>query len=132
MISRLRLIAGPNGSGKTTLTTSIREKLGDKFGIYINADEIERTLREHLTLDFTSYGMSPDSGKFNQFYTAHPLVSRAQIEWMIIDTLFTLVEPLPAATYFPTLLADCIREQLLEVGASFAFETVMSDAGKAG
>ena len=39
MKSRLRLIAGPNGSGKTTLTTSIREKLGDKFGIYVNADD---------------------------------------------------------------------------------------------
>ena len=130
MKSRLRLIAGPNGSGKTTLTNSIRQKLDEKFGIYINADEIEKSLRDRLTLDFSDYSIAPNAEEFNQFYLSHPLYDRAITEWQILDTLFMLLKPLPKATYFATLFADFIREQLLRTGASFAFETVMSEAGK--
>lgn len=37
------IIAGPNGSGKSTLTAMLRRQ-GIEFGIYINADEIEKRL----------------------------------------------------------------------------------------
>ena len=130
MQSRLRLIAGPNGSGKTTLTNSIRKKLGDKFGIYVNADDMERILREVQTLDFNIYGLQVTSDEFAVFYQSHALYDRAGVSWIIIDNLFILKNALPAATYFPTLLADFIREALLANGASFAFETVMSESGK--
>ena len=130
MQSRLRLIAGPNGSGKTTLTNSIRNKLGDKFGIYVNADDLERTLRSIQTLDFSVYGLKVTVDDFDKFFTAHPLYPRASVSWTIIDDLFILRTPLPQATYFPTLFADFIREALLNDGASFAFETVMSERGK--
>lgn len=39
----LTIIAGPNGSGKSTLTEVLRRQ-GIDFGVYINADEIEKTL----------------------------------------------------------------------------------------
>lgn len=130
MPPRLRLIAGPNGSGKTTLTTSIREKLGEKFGIYINADEMERSLRENQTVNFRDYGVDVVDAAFRDFYESHPLFAKSPVGWELVDGLFILKEPLPEATYFPTLMADFIRENLLKNGASFAFETVMSDAGK--
>ncbi len=130
MTSRLRLIAGPNGSGKTTLTNNIRQKLGDKFGIYLNADEMEKELRTSSTLNFDNYGLQFSQEAFERFYTEHPLYDRAQVSWTILDNLFVLLEALPIATYFPTLFADFIRESLLAAGVSFAFETVMSESGK--
>tara|TARA_Y100000588_G_scaffold70132_1_gene71924 strand:+ start:450 stop:1073 length:624 start_codon:yes stop_codon:yes gene_type:complete len=45
---RLRLIAGPNGSGKTTLTNELRNKYDVPLGQYVNPDEIELTLHEHV------------------------------------------------------------------------------------
>lgn len=130
MTARLRLIAGPNGSGKTTLTNSIREKLGEKFGIYVNADDMERSLREHLTLDLSGYGIAVTPEDFRHFFNAHALRNKAEAEWKMLGTLLTLLQPLPDLSYFPILLADFIRERLLAGGASFTLETVMSDAGK--
>jgi predicted ABC-type ATPase len=43
---RLRIFAGPNGSGKSTIKELIPS---DWLGIYINADEIEKTIREIKT-----------------------------------------------------------------------------------
>jgi predicted ABC-type ATPase len=40
----LTVIAGPNGSGKSTLTRNLQQE-GVDFGVYINADEIELTLK---------------------------------------------------------------------------------------
>jgi len=40
---RLIVIAGPNGSGKSTLTSQLM-KSGMDFGVYINPDEIAKTL----------------------------------------------------------------------------------------
>jgi len=130
MQPRLRIIAGPNGSGKTTLTSSIREKLGGKFGIYVNADDIEQGLKKTQTLDFRIYGLIVSADGFRQFYMNHPLYPRAAVSWTIIENLFVLKSPIANGTYFPTLFADFIRETLLEQKASFAFETVMSDKGK--
>jgi len=39
---RVRMFAGPNGSGKSTLNTILNKEL---LGIYINADEIEKRLK---------------------------------------------------------------------------------------
>lgn len=125
MQPRLRLIAGPNGSGKTTLTNSIRNKLGDKFGIYVNADDIERVLRTSQTLDLGIYGLKVIVEDFEHFFVKHPLYPRANVSWTIIDDLFILKTPLPEVTYFPTLFADFIREALLNDSASFAFEPAL-------
>jgi predicted ABC-type ATPase len=46
---RLRIFAGPNGSGKSTVIQSVKDKvINDRhidFGIYINADDIARDLK---------------------------------------------------------------------------------------
>ena len=49
---RVRIFAGPNGSGKSTLKSFISSKL---LGIYINSDEIEKTIKENGFLYFTEF-----------------------------------------------------------------------------
>ncbi len=131
-VPRLRLIAGPNGSGKTTLTNTIRQKLNGHFGLYVNADEIEVSLRSQLVFDFSVFGILPEEKEFKTFYESHPLYEKSVVQWGMVDSLFFLSEALPQWTYFPTLFADFIRELLLKAGISFVFETVMSEAGKIG
>lgn len=40
---RLRVLAGPNGSGKSTIKGELKPEW---IGVFVNADEIERSLRE--------------------------------------------------------------------------------------
>jgi len=40
---RLRVLAGPNGSGKSTIQSELKPQW---IGVFINADEIERTLKD--------------------------------------------------------------------------------------
>lgn len=43
-VPRLRMFAGPNGSGKTTVKLSLN-KPESWFGIYINPDDLEASIR---------------------------------------------------------------------------------------
>jgi predicted ABC-type ATPase len=40
---RMRVFAGPNGSGKTTIIKTLKERI--RFGVYVNADDIEKDLK---------------------------------------------------------------------------------------
>jgi predicted ABC-type ATPase len=67
---RLRIFAGPNGSGKSTVINSIKKITKENgvpidFGVYINADEIARQLRED-TFAFEPYQVTFD---LDQFFT---------------------------------------------------------------
>lgn len=42
-VPRLRVFAGPNGSGKSTIKEMLQQEW---LGVYINADEIEKSIRE--------------------------------------------------------------------------------------
>jgi predicted kinase len=53
---RLRVLAGPNGSGKSTIKGELEPEW---IGAFVNADEIERGLRETAgTLDLSGFGLS--------------------------------------------------------------------------
>jgi predicted ABC-type ATPase len=45
----MRVFAGPNGSGKTTILSKLKSSIS--FGVYVNADDIEKALREMGHLD---------------------------------------------------------------------------------
>ncbi len=49
------MIAGPNGSGKSTLTDDLRKNYPLHFGFYINADEIEKILRQNGKFGFRRF-----------------------------------------------------------------------------
>lgn len=47
MAKRLRILAGPNGSGKTSIYMDLRDSFS--WGIFVNADVIESSLRKSCT-----------------------------------------------------------------------------------
>ena len=51
----MRVFAGPNGSGKTTIIKSLQQKI--TFGVYVNADDIER-LKEYNGLLFSAWQLN--------------------------------------------------------------------------
>ncbi len=56
MVRRLRILAGPNGSGKTSVYQELREQF--HWGIFVNADEIERRLKDDGYLDCREYAVA--------------------------------------------------------------------------
>ena len=46
MSKRLRILAGPNGSGKSSVYEALVQDKGFLWGVFVNADEIEKKLRE--------------------------------------------------------------------------------------
>jgi len=70
---RLRIIAGPNGSGKTTLTKDLQENYHLNFGYYVNADEIEHTLKTERKISFNLYNLDISFEIFNEFFVGHSL-----------------------------------------------------------
>lgn len=124
------MIAGPNGSGKTTLTENLRNNYNLDFGYYINADELERSLRQHGYYSFQRSPLKIDLATFTPFYQQHALHARSIADIDIRNNVLYLNQPLPPDTYFPTLLADFLRSGLLRQSITFSFETVMSDHRK--
>jgi predicted kinase len=54
------MFAGPNGSGKSTLKSYLPAEL---LGIYLNPDEIEKSINKDGFLDFGMYGVSASAHK---------------------------------------------------------------------
>lgn len=69
MGKRLRILAGPNGSGKSSVYKTLVQKKEFQWGVFVNADEIEKKLREEQYLNIQSYGVEDfDWGKFQADY----------------------------------------------------------------
>lgn len=129
-MARLRIIAGPNGSGKSHLTRALRSDYNINWGCYINADDIERALREKGALSFREFGLDGSETKFLPFYERHPLRAKAPAAPLVEAGVLRLKNTLPKDTYFGTLCADYIRQRLMNEGKTFSFETVLSGSDK--
>ena len=66
MVKRVRIVAGPNGSGKTTIINHLKNKIS--FGVYVNADEIEKTLIETRTLNFSLFSIYPTTYQLQHLF----------------------------------------------------------------
>ena len=133
---RLRVLAGPNGSGKSTIQ---RELKPEWIGVFVNADEIERELKNSggkLGLARLGITAKPSTvlhrlelhiknSKFAQKLGLHSLLGQ-----MAVDKSLILDVPGPFNSYLASVLADAIRRELLEEGKTFTFETVMSSRDK--
>ena len=128
---RLRIFAGPNGSGKSTIKEVIAPAL---LGIYVNPDEIEKALNEYGLLDFSPYQVAIEPNEIIAFFTASPLLAKAHLLsglTKISSVGNTLYFPATEVnSYWASVIADFIRQKLLENGISFTFETVMSSPDK--
>ena len=131
-IPRLRIFAGPNGSGKSTINAVIRPEL---LGVYINPDEIEKTIRERGNfLDLVSYGVRTTEAEILTFFQQSTLLAKADLldeadALRFSDDKLSFFA-VSVNAYFASVAADFIRQKLLVERVSFTFETVMSSPDK--
>lgn len=129
---RLRIFAGPNGSGKSTINAVIRPEL---LGVYVNPDEIEKTIRERGDfLDLASYGVDTSAAEILTFFQQSTLLAKADLldeadALRFNDNKLSFFE-VSMNAYFASVAVDFIRQKLLETRVSFTFETVMSSPDK--
>ena len=117
MSKRLRIFAGPNGSGKSTLVNLI-SNLKINLGVYVNADEINKTLIENNSINFGKYGLQlnfeylTESLKKTSFYTLEEgLEIIKSLSFHNVNYLNIIKEV--ETEKFSSFLADYIRFQLL-------------------
>lgn len=70
---RLRVFAGPNGSGKSTLKDRL---LPEWLGVYVNADEIEKTIRTKASLSLSEFSISAAADELAAFLRASTLLTQ--------------------------------------------------------
>lgn len=135
---RMRVFAGPNGSGKSTILGLLRPEW---IGTYVNADDIERQLRQAGALDLRPYDLQRPPAELQSRFRDHlarsvllrknGLDSVAQA--LVVDADSALQLPQASVnSYVAAVLADALRRALLDQGATFTFETVMSSPDKVG
>lgn len=130
-VPRLRVFAGPNGSGKSTIKHDLPPEW---LGVYINADDMEKTIRDHGFLSLADFEVTASAGELVAFLRNSTLLRKAGLldqaaQFKLVDgkVLFGDVE---VNSYFASVLADFIRHKLLQAKVSFTFETVMSSPDK--
>jgi predicted ABC-type ATPase len=124
-VPRLRMFAGPNGSGKSTLKTIIRPEL---LGVYINPDEIEKTLKTSGTIDLNTYQIKGNKEEFIKLLSGSDLFNNniKNIKQLSVDNNLICIDRDKSNSYIASVIADFIRKKLLNDLTSFTFETVMS------
>lgn len=131
---RMRVFAGPNGSGKTTIFKGILGNEKVQLGVYVNADEIEQKLILSGSLNFSAFNLAISDNQLKNYFRSSnfsPVKRNEPDLWMKIqvekDRLTTTAH---IDSYLAADLAEFIRQQLLSLGISFTYETVMSHKGK--
>ncbi|MBV8471611.1 MAG: hypothetical protein JOY60_17315, partial [Burkholderiaceae bacterium] len=133
---RLRVLAGPNGSGKSTIQSELKPEW---IGVFVNADEIERALKDSAgELNLAKLGISAKPAgvlrrlerHIKKSAFAEKLGLHSLLGQMKIDKASVLHVPGPFNSYLASVLADAIRRELLDEGHTFTFETVMSSPDK--
>lgn len=128
----MRVFAGPNGSGKTTIIKDLRSKI--PFGTYVNADDIEKTLTDYHSLNFSDFKLTPSEFDLQNFFKHSrfsPVKRNEPDLWQklsVSNNVFTTTATIDS--YLAADLASFIRQTLLSTGQSFTYETVMSHKSK--
>jgi len=138
----MRVFAGPNGSGKSTIINAVRKakvkgQLVD-FGIYINADDIAKNLREKA-FDFNSYSVSVTADEFAAEAIRSGLINDGFTEaefsscYIINGTKVELTNnaiTVKTDERIAQILAHFLRKKLLQEKMKLSFETVFSHTSK--
>lgn len=131
---RLRVFAGPNGSGKSTVIKKVRETVINgkeiDFGVYINADDIAKTLSED-SFNFSIYeiecvkdeilNFASPSGLISDKFTINQLEKAIEVNGSKLNLLLKEFKDNVAQ-----IIARFLREALLNAKKRFSFETVFS------
>ena len=126
---KLRIIAGPNGSGKSTLIEELRDKF--KFGHYLNADDIEKGLKEKGSFDFTRFKVKVTQKELEKFTVTSGLYTKISDDFTfkVTGNMF-LCDPRKVNSYTSLIIVEFLRGLFIKTKQSFSFETVMSDERK--
>lgn len=131
LVPRLRVFAGPNGSGKSTIKALVSPEL---IGFYVNADEIERVAKDSGRIDLSLFDITATQAELQGFFTKHHLIRQKNLlsEAKNISLSDDVVDfrSVKMNSYYASVLADFIRQRLLQLGRTFTFETVMSHESK--
>ena len=65
-VKRLRIFAGPNGSGKTTIINQLKNSIS--FGVYINADDIEKSFADNGYIDLKDFQLAATTAKLKKHF----------------------------------------------------------------
>lgn len=130
----MRVFAGPNGSGKTTIFKGILSENKVNLGIYVNADEIEATLKKNQQINFSTFNITVSNEAVKHFFKQSTFSPTKRNE----PDLYTKINVVNNAlstnaiidSYLSADLAEFIRQQLLINDISFTYETVMSHENK--
>jgi predicted ABC-type ATPase len=130
---RLRMFAGPNGSGKTTVKNNL-SKPRAWFGIYINPDELEKTVRETGFLSLRSFDCVSSTDEILEFFTQSTFLQQqglaADCQEIVYRDQGLDFGSIAFQSYHASVLADFLRRKALAAGHSLSFETVMSAKDK--
>lgn len=133
---RLRVLAGPNGSGKSTIKLDLKPRW---IGVFVNADEMEKELKASGGyLKLGGLGVTGKPGvvlkrikkSLQTFGLEQRLDLPTLLAGMTLDKALKLWVPGPYNSYLAATLAEAVRQELLEEGQTFTFETVMSHRSK--
>jgi predicted ABC-type ATPase len=124
-VKRIRIFAGPNGSGKTTIINAVRRDNKIPLGCYINADDIERSIKRSGKLRLSPNKIeikSPE--KFYQFSDVHGLILKKKITGIrtiikINKKSIVCLDQKKMNAYVAALIADFLREEMLSGSTSF-------------
>lgn len=127
-------MAGPNGSGKSTVLNEVRKNFYS--GPFVNADDIEKSFQEKgLVNPAAIYDLTITDESFADFlinsgksWTEKAAKENSKIS--IQSSNGILVVKSNPSPYDAALAADFIRNQLLQKGETFTFETVLSHRSK--
>lgn len=125
------MFAGPNGSGKSVLKSYLPESL---LGVYLNPDDIEKAVRDCGYVDMHSFGIQTTAAEVLAVFTHSEFLIHQGLAEAAGGLSFSdgrLYFPLHVInSYFASVVADFLRQQLLAARRTFTFETVMSHPGK--
>lgn len=128
---RLRMFAGPNGSGKSTLKDAVD---GVPLGFYVNPDEIEKLIRTQQYFDLRGFQIETTSATILKFFCASEFLIKQgllpQAQQLRYEEGRLYFDKVQVNSYFASVLSDFIRNEFLQSGTSFTFETVMSSPDK--
>ncbi len=126
---RLRMFAGPNGSGKSRISRDLAAAGLFHLYHYLNADDVEQALVS-TGLDFARFGIDVSFADLcrslkggGRLADDHPFFRDARLDGSVLSA------PLGNG-YLAAAIVDFLREQLMQKGVSFSFETVMSHPSK--
>lgn len=127
-------MAGPNGSGKSTILQAVRNNFYS--GPFVNADEIEKALKEKGVINLPAqFNIKISDQEFSNFLetTGKSWVQKATDENTAVSIHSAegmLIVKDTVSPYDAALAADFIRHRLLLIEETFTFETVLSHPSK--